>query len=98
MKFIIFIDDLSFNREDDTYASLKAVLEGGSEDDNDSEELWQAVRRLPDKQRDAVLLIYGEGLSHAAAADVIGCAETTISWHVHEARKRLKVLLRDAAA
>ena len=51
-----------------------------------------------DKQRDAVLLIYGEGLSHAAAADVLGCAETTISWHVHEARKRLKVLLRDAAA
>ncbi len=29
MKFIIFIDDLSFSREDDTYASLKAVLEGG---------------------------------------------------------------------
>lgn len=29
MKFIIFIDDLSFSKEDDTYASLKAVLEGG---------------------------------------------------------------------
>lgn len=29
MKFIVFIDDLAFNREDDTYASLKAVLEGG---------------------------------------------------------------------
>ena len=29
MKFIIFIDDLSFSRQDDTYASLKAVLEGG---------------------------------------------------------------------
>lgn len=29
MKFIIFIDDLSFSSEDDTYASLKAVLEGG---------------------------------------------------------------------
>ena len=29
MKFIIFIDDLSFSRADDTYASLKAVLEGG---------------------------------------------------------------------
>jgi predicted AAA+ superfamily ATPase len=29
VKFIVFIDDLSFNREDDTYASLKAVLEGG---------------------------------------------------------------------
>ena len=29
MKFIVFIDDLSFTGEDDTYASLKAVLEGG---------------------------------------------------------------------
>ena len=29
MKFIIFIDDLSFSHQNDTYASLKAVLEGG---------------------------------------------------------------------
>ncbi len=29
MKFIVFIDDLTFSREDDSYASLKAVLEGG---------------------------------------------------------------------
>lgn len=29
MKFIIFIDDLSFSRQNDTYAALKAVLEGG---------------------------------------------------------------------
>lgn len=29
MKFIIFIDDLSFSQQDDTYAALKAVLEGG---------------------------------------------------------------------
>lgn len=29
MRFIIFIDDLSFSKETDTYAALKAVLEGG---------------------------------------------------------------------
>lgn len=29
MKFIIFIDDLSFSGEDKSYAQLKAVLEGG---------------------------------------------------------------------
>lgn len=29
MKFIIFIDDLSFNEQDKSYTSLKAVLEGG---------------------------------------------------------------------
>lgn len=79
------------------YLREQATLGEGPPEDEGTEELWQAVRRLPDKQRDAVLLIYGEGLTHAAAAEVLGCAETTISWHVHEARKRLKVLLRDAA-
>mgnify|MGYP000858723284 CR=1 FL=1 len=29
MHFIIFIDDLSFSREDSTYATLKSVLQGG---------------------------------------------------------------------
>lgn len=29
LKFIIFIDDLSFSSQDDTFAALKAVLEGG---------------------------------------------------------------------
>ena len=59
-------------------------------DDDLSDDLWVAVRGLPDKQCDAVLLVYGEGLSHSEAADVMGCSESTISWHVHEARKRLK--------
>ncbi|WP_275783255.1 RNA polymerase sigma factor [Pararhizobium gei] len=58
-----------------------------------AEALWEAVRQLPDKQADAVLLVYGEGLAHAAAAEVMGCAEATVSFHVHEARKRLKILL-----
>ncbi len=31
MKFIIFIDDLSFSGSDDNFAALKAVLEGGLE-------------------------------------------------------------------
>ena len=29
MKFIVFIDDLSFSDGDDSFAALKAVLEGG---------------------------------------------------------------------
>ncbi len=58
-------------------------------------ELWDEVRRLPDQQRDAVLLVYGEDLSHAEAAIVMGCTEKTVSWHLHEARKRLKIALRE---
>lgn len=66
-------------------------------DDGGDDTLWMAVRTLPEKQRDAVLLVYAEGLSHAAAADVLGCSEKTVSWYLHEARKRLKDLLRKEA-
>jgi RNA polymerase sigma factor (sigma-70 family) len=56
-------------------------------------QLWEAVRRLPERQRDAVLLVYAEDLSHAAAADIMGIKEATVSFHVHEARKTLRGLL-----
>jgi RNA polymerase sigma-70 factor (ECF subfamily) len=59
-------------------------------------EIWVAVRGLPNQQRDAVLLIYGEDMSHAEAALVMGCSEKTVSWHVHEAKKKLKILLKAA--
>ncbi|MNT97107.1 ECF RNA polymerase sigma factor SigW [compost metagenome] len=56
-------------------------------------QLWAAVRKLPEKQRDAVLLVYAEELSHAAAAEIMGIKEATVSFHVHEARKTLRGLL-----
>jgi RNA polymerase sigma-70 factor, ECF subfamily len=59
--------------------------------------LWQAVNRLPAQQRDAVLLVYADGASHREAADALGCAEATISYHVHAARKRLKEWLKEDA-
>ncbi|RRH95791.1 RNA polymerase sigma factor [Mesorhizobium tamadayense] len=74
-----------------TYALIAAT-----EVHDPTEALWGAVRMLPDKQRDAVLLVYGEGLSHAAAAEVMAISETTVSWHIHEAKKRLKMLMRSA--
>lgn len=61
--------------------------------DND---LWRAVRALPPKQRDAVLLIYAEDMSHAEAASIMGCNEKTVSWHLHTARKTLKHRLEAA--
>jgi RNA polymerase sigma-70 factor (ECF subfamily) len=59
-------------------------------------ELWTEVRNLPGQQRDAVLLVYAEDMSHADAARVMGCSEKTVSWHLHEARKRLKARLQEA--
>jgi RNA polymerase sigma-70 factor (ECF subfamily) len=63
------------------------------EDSAAAKELWTAVRGLPDQQRDAVLLIYAEGMSHAEAGVIMGCKEATVSWHVHEAKKTLRGLL-----
>ncbi len=62
--------------------------------DSITDELWENVKTLPDKQRDAVLLIYSEGLSHKEAADIIGCSEKTVSWHLHTAREKLKTIMK----
>lgn len=62
-------------------------------DESEDAELWDAVRQLPERQRDAVLLVYAEQKSHAEAAAIMGCGEGTVSYHVHEARKALKSLL-----
>ena len=56
----------------------------------DDDALWAAVRDLPERQRESVLLVYAEGMSHSEAADVLQCREATVSWHIHEAKKRLK--------
>lgn len=66
---------------------------GACEADDPAEQLWRAVRLLPDKQCQAVTLVYGEGMNHAGAADLMGCSEATVSWHIHEAKKRLKTLV-----
>lgn len=53
---------------------------------------WLAseIARLSPEIRAAVILVAGEGLSHAETAGILGCAESTVSWRLHEARKRLR--------
>lgn len=72
--------------------SLTAQQEasGGQEDVVHVADIWRLVRQLPEKQRDAVLLVYGEEMSHAEAAQIMQCKEVTVSWHIHNARKALK--------
>lgn len=69
-----------------------ALIAGEAEPEADetAETLWRAVRSLPPKQREAITLVYGEEMNHAEAADLMGCSENTVSWHIHEAKKRLK--------
>ena len=81
-------------RRDGAFAAeLDETIGGSQEDDVLAGQLWQAVHGLPEKQRDAVLLVYAEEQSHAQAAEVMACSEATVSWYVHEARKTLKGVL-----
>jgi RNA polymerase sigma-70 factor (ECF subfamily) len=46
--------------------------------------------RLPAKQRAALILTIYDGLTHAEAAKMLRCSETTISWRIFSAKKKLK--------
>ncbi|WP_200877230.1 RNA polymerase sigma factor [Devosia sp. LC5] len=82
------------NKYADAYAEVSPEDHPADQEDAaTSHQLWAAVRELPEKQRDAVLLVYAEELSHAAAAEIMGIKEATVSFHVHEARKTLRGLL-----
>jgi RNA polymerase sigma-70 factor (ECF subfamily) len=49
-----------------------------------------ALLKLPGKQRAAIMLTLYDGLNHAEAAEALGCSETTVSWRVFVARRKLK--------
>ena len=58
-----------------------------------AQQLYRALDRLPEKQKAAVLLVLGEGMSHNEAARVLDCREATVSWRIFQARKKLKTSL-----
>jgi len=47
------------------------------------------VERMGEGFRDSLVLVLGEGLSHAEAAAILQVKESTVSWRLHEIRKRL---------
>ena len=54
------------------------------------QQVQEALLKLPAKQRAAIVLTIYDGLNHAEAAQVLGCSETTVSWRVFAARRKLK--------
>jgi RNA polymerase sigma-70 factor (ECF subfamily) len=56
-------------------------------------ELRQALTRLPDDQREALLLVGASGFSYEEAAEICGCAVGTIKSRVNRARNRLAEMM-----
>jgi RNA polymerase sigma-70 factor (ECF subfamily) len=55
--------------------------------------LAAALAKLPEGQREAIMLVGAEGMSYEAAAQVLGCAVGTIQSRVNRARSRLAELM-----
>ncbi len=79
-----------------------AIVVDGNGDPGESAELRQtytalvrALDRLSPVLGSTVVLVALQGLSYGEAAVVLGCSEGTIGWRIHEARRLLRLALRD---
>ena len=53
------------------------------------------MSQLSKMQAQAIALFGIEDLSHKEVADILGFSPEAARWHVFQARKKLKVLLKD---
>jgi RNA polymerase sigma factor (sigma-70 family) len=71
------------------------VPDAATDGPTDAEEgLWQAVRSLPPKQRDAVLYRFVCDLPHREIGQLLDCSEAAARRNVHEGLKRLREVWR----
>ena len=61
------------------------------------DEVRRALAKLPEDQREALILIGAGGLSYEEVSEICGCAIGTIKSRVSRARDRLAALLEDGA-
>lgn len=74
------------NRETEYSSANSSVQDPPADKDSRATDL---LRRLPPEQREAVVLVICDGLSHKDAAQALGCAEKTVTWRIFEAKKKL---------
>jgi len=73
--------------------SNKVAVAGGQTSHMEMLDFRAALARLPDNQREALLLVGAAGHSYAQAAQICGCAVGTIKSRVNRARKGLAQML-----
>lgn len=71
--------------EADVYAKLEA------------DDVWSAMRKLPDEQREAIALVCVEGLAYREAADALGVPIGTVTSRLARGREALARMLGEAS-
>lgn len=69
--------------------ALAIAIEDGAESAVMLHQVLAQVSEMGDGFREALALVIGEGLTHAEAAEILAVKESTVSWRLHEIRKRL---------
>jgi RNA polymerase sigma factor (sigma-70 family) len=69
------------------------LTSAGAENGESLRQLISALKRLPEPQRELLLLVAWDGLSVGEAAQVVGCSPTTARGRLHRGRHRLKTEL-----
>jgi RNA polymerase sigma factor (sigma-70 family) len=77
---------------------VTSVAAGESGDEADHSDLDEALGRLGETDREALLLTYWEGLEPERAAAVLGISRDAVNQRVHRARERLRALCQEAKA
>jgi RNA polymerase sigma factor (sigma-70 family) len=67
-------------------------------DEADHAELYEALARLSESDREALLLTYWEGLDTERAAVVLEISRDAVNQRVHRARERLRALCHETKA
>lgn len=57
--------------------------------------LQEALKQLPEKQRLAIVMFTIDELPQKQVAEALECSVEAVKWHVFQARKKLKEILKD---
>lgn len=98
----LWIDEgRSRTRRAQTFVSEEAGLSvgagGGQEERAELNAVDRAMHRLPDDQREAVMLVLVEGYKYAEAAEIAGCPVGTLTSRLGRGREALMTMLGEAA-
>lgn len=96
----IFIDEgRATTRRRETFVDAEAGLavgaSGAQEAQVELSMVDRAMARLPDEQREAVLLVMVEGWSYKEAAEIVGCPVGTLNSRLVRGRDALLAMLED---
>jgi RNA polymerase sigma factor (sigma-70 family) len=69
--------------------SVLAGIADAPIDPYDAVWLKNAIARLKPALRETAVLVAGQQLTHAEAAQILGIAENTVAWRMHEVRRLL---------